>query len=64
MENNQMHIPLDLPDVRILEVNQLSPQWWLIQVESTIEVSTCTKCGREIDGFHGYDAPPTITSFK
>ena len=54
---NQIHIPLDLPDVRILEVNQLSPQGWLIRVESTIEGSTCGKCGREIDAFHGYDAP-------
>jgi transposase len=54
---NQIHIPLDLPDVRILEVTQLSPQGWLIRVESTIEGSTCGKCGREIDAFHGYDAP-------
>jgi transposase len=54
---NQIHIPLDLPDVRILEVNQLSPQGWLIRVESTLEGSTCGKCGREIDAFHGYDAP-------
>jgi transposase len=54
---NQIHIPLDLPDVRILEVTQLSPQGWLIRVESTIEGSTCAKCGREIDAFHGYDAP-------
>ena len=54
---NQIHIPLDLPDVRILEVNQLSPQGWLIRVESTIEGSTCGKCGHEIDAFHGYDAP-------
>lgn len=54
---NQIHIPLDLPDVRILEVNQLSPQGWLIRVESTIEGSTCAKCGRDINAFHGYDAP-------
>jgi transposase len=54
---NQIHIPLDLPDVRILEVNQLSPQGWLIRVESTLKGSTCAKCGRETDAFHGYDAP-------
>ena len=54
---NQIHIPLDLPDVRILEVTQLSPQGWLIRVESTLEGSICGKCGRAIDAFHGYDAP-------
>lgn len=54
---NQIHIPLDLPDVRILEVTKLSPQGWVIRVESKLEGSTCRKCGRAIDAFHGYDAP-------
>jgi transposase len=54
---NQIHIPLDLPDVRILEVTQLSPQGWLIRVESTLKGSICAKCGRAIESFHGYDAP-------
>lgn len=55
--DNPIQIPLDLPDVRILEVSQLSPQGWLIRVESTLEGSTCRKCGRAIDSFQGYDAP-------
>jgi hypothetical protein len=54
---NQIHIPLDLPDVRILDVTQLSPQGWLIRVESTLKGSICAKCGRAIEAFHGYDAP-------
>jgi transposase len=53
---NQFQIPLDLPDVRIIEVNQ-SEKGWLIQVESTLNGTTCRKCGREISDFHGYDAP-------
>jgi transposase len=55
--DNQIQIPLDLPDVRILEVAQLSPPGWLIRVESTIEGTPCRKCGRAIDAFQGFDAP-------
>jgi hypothetical protein len=29
--NNQLHIPLDLPDVRIIEVSKLENEW-LIRV--------------------------------
>lgn len=50
---NQIHIPLDLPDVRLLDGTQLSPQGWLIRVESTLKGSICAKCGRAIEAFHG-----------
>jgi transposase len=52
--NNQLHIPLDLPDVRIIEVSKLEHEW-LIRVQSTLKGTTCRKCGRSIEAFHGHD---------
>ena len=54
--NNQLHIPLDLPDVRIIEVSKLENEW-LIRVESTLNGTTCRTCGRSIEAFHGHDEP-------
>lgn len=53
---NQLQIPLDLPDVRIIEVSKLE-HGWLIRVESTLNGTTCRKCGRAIEEFHGHDEP-------
>lgn len=54
--DNQFQIPLDLPDVRIIEVSKLGNEW-LIRVESTLNGTTCRKCGRAIEEFHGHDEP-------
>jgi transposase len=40
--------------VRILEVSQQANSW-LIRVESTLNETTCRKCGRTILNFHGHD---------
>ncbi|MDJ0635360.1 MAG: ISL3 family transposase [Xenococcaceae cyanobacterium MO_188.B29] len=53
--NNSIQIPLDLPDVRVLEVSKTEEGDWLIRVESTLKGTKCRKCGREITHFHGYD---------
>src|SRR3954452_3464274 len=50
-------IPLDLPDVRVLGTEVLSPQLLLIKVESTLTSTTCRRCGRTIHDFHGFDQP-------
>ena len=50
-----IHIPLDLPDVRVLGVSQTEQGDWLIQVESTLEGTPCRKCGRSINQLHGFD---------
>lgn len=50
-------IPLDLPDVRVLGTNVLSPQLLLIEVESTLTSTTCRRCGRTISDFHAFDQP-------
>ena len=54
----QLQVPLDLPNVRILEVTQIpTPSEWLIKVESTETGTLCRKCGRNIEQFHGLDEP-------
>ena len=50
-----IRIPLDLPDVRVLNVSQTEQGDWLIQIESTLEGTTCRKCGRSIHHLHGLD---------
>ena len=35
--DNSIQIPLDLPDVRVLEVSKTEEGTWLIQVESTLK---------------------------
>jgi len=55
MMDNSIQIPLDLPDVRVLEVSKTKEGYWLIRVESTLKGTSCRKCGREITHFHGLD---------
>lgn len=54
---NSIQIPLDLPDVRVLEVSQTEQGAWLIRIESTLKGTTCHSCGRLIHHFHGLDLP-------
>ncbi len=55
--NNNIQIPLDLPDVRILEVSKTEQEGWLIRVESTVGSTTCHKCGQKITEFHAMGEP-------
>ena len=55
--DNSIQIPLDLPDVRVLEVSKTEEGSWLIQVESTLESTSCRKCGKKLTHFHGFDQP-------
>jgi transposase len=51
--NAQVTIPLDIPDVRVLNI-EISPRGeCTITVESTLEETRCRQCGREIREFHG-----------
>lgn len=54
--DNSIRIPLDLPDVRVLEVSKTDQGAWLIRVESTVNGTQCHRCGRQITQFHGCDA--------
>jgi zinc-finger of transposase IS204/IS1001/IS1096/IS1165 len=54
MDNN-LQIPPDLPDVRVLNVSKIERGAWLILVESTIIWTSCRKCGKPITDYHGLD---------
>ncbi|MEA5464772.1 ISL3 family transposase [Leptothoe sp. PORK10 BA2] len=53
--DNSIHIPLDLPEVRVLETTKTEQGDWLIRVESTQPGTKCRQCGRQITHFHGFD---------
>jgi transposase len=53
--DSSLHIPLDLPDVRVLNLSKTEQGAWLIQIESTLNSTTCHKCGREITELHCHD---------
>lgn len=53
--DNSIQIPLDLPEVRVLETTKTEGGEWLIRVESTHSGTKCQQCGRQITHFHGFD---------
>lgn len=53
--DNSIHIPLDLPNVRVLETCKTGTGAWLIKVESTLNGTKCRQCGRHISHFHGFN---------
>jgi transposase len=54
MNQPQIQIPLDLPNVRVESYEQTG-QGLVITVVSTCETAVCRRCARTIDKFHGYD---------
>jgi len=50
-------IPLDIPDVRVLQTELTNDQELIIEVESTLTTAMCRRCSRTITEFHGYDQP-------
>jgi transposase len=54
MPEAQITVPLDLPEVQVLEV-QVSAVGYRIRVESTLKGTRCRRCGREITAVHGYN---------
>jgi len=53
--NPEITIPLDLPDVKVLSTERNREGDFIIYVESTLEGTTCRKCGREITTLHSLD---------
>lgn len=53
-------IPLDIPDVRVLDVDVNDAGEYIITVESTLEGTRCRKCGRKITKFHEQDEWITV----
>jgi transposase len=55
--DNSIRVPIDLPDIRVLELSKTEQGDWLIKVESTLQGTTCHKCGQEITEVHCHDQP-------
>ena len=50
-------IPLDIPDVQVLQTSVTKERALLITVESTLTSTTCRRCGQTTDTFDSYDRP-------
>jgi transposase len=50
-------IPLDIPDVRVLQTELTKEHEFILTVESTLTSTTCRRCGRTITERHGLDEP-------
>lgn len=50
-------IPLDIPDVEILSVQNGEKGSLILEVKSTLDYTHCRCCDRKISDFHGYDRP-------
>jgi transposase len=50
-------LPLDIPDVRLLQTDLTQAGEFILTVESTRESTTCRRCGRTITEQHGTDQP-------
>ena len=60
MSRAQVSVPLDIPDVRVIrtEMNKLGEL--IITIESTKGGTTCRRCGRWTQKFHGHDDWVTV----
>jgi transposase len=50
-------IPLDIPDVRVLQTELTKAGELILTVESTLPSTSCRRCGRTITERHGVDEP-------
>jgi transposase len=50
-------IPLDIPDVRVLQTELTKNGELILTVESTLSSAICRRCGRSISERHGVDEP-------
>lgn len=55
MARAQVSVPLDIPDVRVLQTEINRRGELILTIESTKSGTTCRRCGRWIDKFHGHD---------
>jgi len=60
MSTAQITIPLDIPDVRVLQTQLTAHGEFIITVESTLLSARCHRCGRLIRKSHGYDDWVTV----
>ena len=60
MSTAQITIPLDIPDVRVLQTQLTTDGEFIITLESTLTSAVCHRCGRIIRKSHGYDDWVTV----
>jgi transposase len=48
-------IPLDIPNVRVLQTEITTQRELVLTVESALSSTSCRRCGRIITDFHGLD---------
>ena len=60
MKRAQVIIPLDIPDVQVLQTEINAHGELIITIESTKGWAKCRQCGRKIEKFHGHDQWVTI----
>jgi transposase len=56
-KHSLISIPLDIPDVRVLQTELTKDGELILTVESTLSSTTCRRCGRTIAERHGLDEP-------
>lgn len=56
----QVTIPLDIPDVRVMQTEINTEGEFVITIESTQEGCQCRQCGQRIEKFHGHDQWVTV----
>lgn len=52
---SKLSIPLDIPDVQVIDTKTNKSGDYVITVESTLDSAICRRCGREISKFHSHD---------
>jgi transposase len=50
-------IPLDIPDVGILQTEITKANEFILTIESTLTSTNCRRCGRTITEGHGVEQP-------
>jgi hypothetical protein len=60
MSTAQITIPLDIPDVRVLQTQLTAQGEFIITVESTLTSAVCHRCGQMIRKSYGSDDWVTV----
>lgn len=58
--STKLSIPLDLPDIEILDIKQNKRGDYIITVESTLASTSCRQCGRKLTQCIGHDRAITL----
>ncbi len=58
--STKLSIPLDLPDIEILDIKQNKRGDYIITVESALDSTSCRQCGRKLTQCIGHDRAITL----